>query len=888
MKNMEKTFRLPAPGGLRVNGLNAPLGIDDPVRRLSWELPWTGPGAAPSAVRVVLASTPGALEAGPWLEDTGRVAAADAEGGIAMLDEAPRRSRERVWWRVMAWDEAGGASAWSDPSFYEMGLLAADDWESPWLAAPGVPLPLLRCAFPLEGGVEAIARARVYVSGLGYYHARLNGQPLGDAARAPDYTDYWKRVFYATHAVESHLVAGENVIGIVLGQGWFERFGYGDSMARCRVEIDYRDGRRQVEGADLRTWRAAPGPWRAADPYRGETYDARLERPGWDRPGYGGVEDWGPVSAAHRAPDAAMRGAACEPVRVTETLAPASVREVRPGVRVVDFGRNFTGWLRLTAEGAAGTQVRLRCAELCAEDGSLLQASLRGAECTDRYVLKGGGVEAWEPSFTHRGFRYVQVEGSPALPDAWSVEGRVAHTDMPRRGRFACSDERLNRLHRAVDWTIRANTMSVTTDCPQRDERQGWLGDGHLVAETVLHHFDPTGFYHKWLQDIRETQDEAGRRWSTCAPPWYSRGRDRPPHRGRRQADLAWTAAGTLIPWEVYLHHGDRSVLREAAPAVLAHVRYLAGRGDFPRIDAVEIGDHLFPGWGEKKDPTDPVLLGTAFALEQTRIAGRMAALLDDPAAARECEAWAEAYRRALAENFHDPATGGFGSQTADALALQFAFTPARDRTLAHLVADIERRGGHLATGIVGTRYLLEALSANGRSDVAWRVVTAEGYPGWMDMLANGATTITERWTYWDHWEMNSHNHPAFGSVGAWLFRWLAGIRVDPEAPGYRRFTVAPHLPEGMAWSEAELDTVRGRVAVRWERRDGCIRMDVTVPPGAEAAVRLPALSGEVERRLLGPVTHTLESQDAGLRDERTRRTGCAFTASTREATRGE
>ena len=625
--NRKKSAFFQGPIDLRVNGLTGPLGMDVAIRRLSWKLPWSKDGASPSAVRVVMASAPAALEAGPWLLDTGRLPAAAAEGGIAILDESPRRSRERVWWRVMAWDETGQASAWSDLSSYEMGLLEAGDWKSPWLAAPGVPLPLLRCAFRLEGAVADVTRARVYVSGLGFYRAWLNGNPLGDAARAPDYTDYWKRVLYVTHAVERELVEGENVLGIALGRGWFERFGYGDSMARCQIEVDYRDGRRQVAGADPLTWRAAPGPWRAADPYRGETYDARLERPGWDRPGYADAEDWGPVSMAHAPPDGPMRGIACEPIRVTETLAPVAVRQVRPGMHVVDFGQNFTGWARLTVAGAAGTQVRLRFAEVCDETGRVFQAGMRGAECTDRYVLKGGGREVWEPSFTHRGFRYVEVTGTPALPDAWSVEGRVAHTDLRRRGRFACSDDRLNRLHRAIDWTIRGNLMSVMTDCPQRDERQGWLGDGHLIAETVLHHFDPTAFYNKWMQDIRETQDEAGRRWSVCAPPWYARGRNRPPHRYREQADLVWTAAGTLIPWEIYLHHGDLSVLRESAPAVLAHARYLAGRPDFPLIEAVDIGDHLFVGWKQMKDPTDFTLLGTAFALEQTRIAARMAAM---------------------------------------------------------------------------------------------------------------------------------------------------------------------------------------------------------------------------------------------------------------------
>ncbi len=847
---MTTAANLAAPRSLRVNGLPNPLGIDASTRRLSWLLPWDRAGATPSAVRVVLAADRDHLTKGPWLLDSGKCPAAQSESDIAFTERREHASRRRVWWQVMAWDEADRPSCWSEPAFYEMGLLSADDWHSPWIAAPGVPLPLLRCAFVLDGPVADILRARLYISGLGLYQAWLNGQQVGETARAPDYTDYWKRIAYATHTVETDLLEGENVLGIALGYGWFERFAYGDSMARCQLEIDYRDGTRQLLGAKAQRWQAAPGPWRSADPYRGESYDARLERPGWNRPGYAGAEDWGPVSIAHSAPDGAMCGLVCEPIRVTETLPPVASREIRPGVHVVDFGQNLTGWARLSVEGHLGTQVRMRFAEVCAEDGSVFQASMRGAECTDRYVLRGEGPEIWEPSFTHRGFRYVQVEGFPALPAVWSVEGRAAHTDMPRRGHFACSDERLNRLHRAIDWTIRDNTMSVTTDCPQRDERQGWLGDGHLIAETLLHHFDGTAFHRKWLRDIRETQDEAGNRWGACAPPWYSCGRRRKPHRYRQQADLVWTAAGTLIPWENYLHHGDRAALDESAPAILAHTRYLAGRPDFPLIDAVDIGDHLFVGWGKEKDPTDYLLLGSAFALEQTRIAGRVAELRGDRTGARECEVWTEAYRQALAVRFYDNATGGFGSQTADALALQFDFSPDRGRTLAHLVADIEARGGHLATGIVGTRYLLEALSANGRFDVAWRVVTAEGYPGWMEMLKNGATTITERWSYWDNWEMNSHNHPALGSVGAWLFRWLAGIRLDPDAPGYRHFHIAPELPDGLDWAEAELQTVRGRVASRWERDGESVRLRVTVPAGATATVQWPGESASSPRRL--------------------------------------
>ena len=706
--------------------------------------------------------------------------------------------------------------------------------------------PLFRCPFALAQPLARVTGARLRCAGLGYSVARMNGLRVGDIARAPEYTDYWKRILYQDYDVHGLLRDGANVLGLALGRGWFERFEYGVSQFFAHLDIAYDDGAVQRVGADHRAWRAASGPTLEADPFHGEAYDARLERPGWDATGFDERGEWiGIAPINEQAPGRLVRQT-CPPIRVTEELMPVRQIEPAPGVFVVDFGQNLAGWVRLAVTGESGVTVRLRFAELLNEDGKIDPRSARGAQPTDRYTLRGGGEEVWEPQFTYHGFRYVEVAGLPSVPSRWSVVARVAHTDLARRGRFSCSDERLNRLHANVDWTLRANTMSVFTDCPQRDERQGWLGDGHLTAETMLHHFDAAPFYAKWMEEIRETQDEAGSRWGACAPPWYARGRRTPPHRYAPQADLVWSAAGTIIPWEVYLHEGDVAVLKDHAAAIFAHVRYLAGRPDFPILDAVSIGDHLFPGWGAEKDPTDFNLLGTAFALRQTDIAVEIARLLGENDRVATYGAISGQYRAALGRRFFDVATGGFGSQTADALALAFDFAPDRARVLAHLVADIESRGGHLNTGIVGTRYVLEALSEGGRPDVAWRVLTAEGFPGWMDMIANGATTITERWTYRGHWEMNSHNHPALGSVGAWLFRWLAGLQLDLSAPGYRRVRLNPYFPPELDWASGELATPRGRLALRWERTGDQIRLAGELPPGCSGLL----VAGGIRREL--------------------------------------
>jgi alpha-L-rhamnosidase len=715
-----------------------------------------------------------------------------------------------------------------------------------WLGVHGKINPLFRCPFTLAQPLERVIGARLRCAGLGCYVARLNGRKVGDIARAPEYTDYWNRILCQEYAVQDLLRDGANVLGMALGRGWFERFEYGVTQFFAHLEIAFADGSVQRVGPDHREWRTASGPTLEADPFHGETCDARLERPGWDSPGFDEQGEWIAISPINEQVPGRVEVQSTPPIRITQEIIPVSVRTMPGGAQIVDFGQNIAGWVRLSAHGRSGVTVRLRFAELLNEDGSLDPRSIRGAQAMDRYTLRGGATETWEPAFTYHGFRYVEVVGLPALPDEWSVKACVAHTDLPRRGRFACSDERLNRLHANVDWSLRANTMSVFTDCPQRDERQGWLGDGHLIAETMLHHFDAAPFYAKWMADIRETQDAAGNRWGACAPPWYARGRRLPPHRYATQTDLVWSAAGTLIPWEVYLHDGDVEVLKANAPAIFSHAMYLAGRPDFPLIDAVTIGDHLFPGWGTEKDPTNFILLGAAFALRQTDIAAETARILGDEERALRFRAIAGEYRAALGRRFYDAASGGFGSQTADALALTFDFAPDSGRVLSHLVADIGARNGHLNTGIVGTRYLLEALSRHGRSDVAWRVVTAEGFPGWMDMIANGATTITERWTYRGHWKMNSHNHPALGSVGAWLFRWIGGIQLDPADPGYRRITLDPYCPPELPWAEAELSTRLGRLAIRWERQGGRLRVSGELPESCEGTF----LQGSFRRRL--------------------------------------
>ncbi len=840
-ENTMKPSHYPAPVSLRANSLENPVGIDDPRPVLSWINLWSARGAMQTAVRIVAAVSPEALAQGHYLWDSQKI---PFDGTAIPYGGAALTGRMRVYWKAQTWNEREQVTDWSEPAFFELGLLQDSEWKGPWLGTQGTTCPLFRCSFALLQPRKQVIRARFYGSGLGYYEARLNGVKLGTQVLAPEYTDYSKRVTYQTFDITASLAVGENVLGMIVAGGWFDRFEYGAPQFRCQVEVEYTDGTRQVIGTDPEEWRTATGPWREADPFHGESYDARLERSGWDQPRYDEAGEWSAVSPQHSQAGGKMVGQKNEPIRVTQELAPVAIRKLPGGAQVVDFGQNFAGWVRLSVRGAAGTMIRMRFGERVNEDGSVFQANLRSAHATDRYTLKGKGTEVWEPRFTYHGFRYVQVEGVPRLSAGWRVTGQVVHSDIQRRGKFECSDDRLTRLSLNVDWTLRSNMLSVFTDCPQRDERQGWLGDAQLTAETVFHHFNPAAFYHKWMDDIQDIQTEAGNRWSPVAPPWYTNGYSATQGR-ESQADLVWTSAGTLIPWLMWLYHGDRRIIETSFPMIEKHIDWVMAQPEAPLAPYCQWGDWLFMGHGKSLPPTDLVLLSSAFFLKQLQCAAELTNQwpLGWEHKRTRFERIASELKAVLRERFYNAAEGTFGSQTADALALVFGFAPLgeRSRILAHLVDDITVRcRGHLASGIVGTKYVLEALSQEGRTDIAFKVVTVEGYPGWMDMLKHGATTITERWNFEGDLGMNSHNHPVFGTVSGWMYRWLAGIRIDPGQPGYRHFVVAPETPEGLDWAGASLATVRGVASIRWTRGRKGFKLDLQVPPSSEATVLFP------------------------------------------------
>jgi alpha-L-rhamnosidase len=530
------------------------------------------------------------------------------------------------------------------------------------------------------------------------------------------------------------------------------------------------------------------------------------------------------------------------PVRVCQELKPVSVWASGPGVWVFDFGQNFSGWVRLRVQGPAGTEIRLRHAELVHEDGSLNMGPTENAEATDVYVLKGGGLETYEPRFTYHGFRYVELTGFPGDPSSEALEGRFVHTDVETAGTFSCSNELVNRIHGNILWGQLSNLMSVPTDCPQRDERHGWLGDAHLSAEEAVFNFDMSGFYAKFLEDIRLSQKEDGS-LPDVAPPYLS---------SLYPADPAWSAAYATLSWLHYEHYEDRRVLARHYPNLRKYVEFLGQNAGGHIIKGLgKYGDWCPPGSVvPKKTPVE--LTATWYYYHDVLLLAKIARILGRDEEAKDYDRLAGEILAAFNAVFlgdeqyaaiRVSRVDNYPNQTSNVLPLYLDMTPPekKAKVLDSLLRSVVRQqDGHVDTGILGTRYILDVLTWNGRADVAYKMATQTSYPGWGYMIEQGATTLWERWEKLTGPAMNSQNHIMLGSVDAWFYRTIAGLTL--LEPGWKRFQVKPYLLGDLASAEASLKTVRGPVRVAWTKEESSFSLEVLVPVGAAARVCLPEL----------------------------------------------
>jgi alpha-L-rhamnosidase len=850
-------------GRLRVEGLTAehlanPLGIDTATPRLSWIDASPVNGAGQTSYQIMV-STGGNRSRPVW--DTSKIASARS---YDVTYAGPSlRPRTRYFWTVRVWDDRGHASKWSRPAWFETAFLTPAGFGGAWIgrtATAGQPAPLLRKQFALHGGITS---ARAYITGLGFYQLYINGRRVGDHVLDPAFTDYTKTVDYVTYNVTRDLRAGTNAVGVSLGDGWYsgnaDHFAIPDAVPwqpaqpKLKFELDvrYADGTTARVPSDT-TWLTAPGPT-TADNVQSETYDARLAQPGWTQPGFD-ARTW-TQAAAVQAPTGVLRAQSIPPIQKTAILHPSATTHPKPGVTVYDFAITTAGWSRISMLGAAGTSVSIRYAEKLNPDGTAENENGQ----TDTYILRGGAPETYEPSWSWKGYRYVQVSATAPL-QILSIQGVETHTALQPTGDFAGSSTLFTTMHQAMRRTILNNQYSFGTDTPVY-EKGGWTADNRLAATSAISSFDMQAYYEKWMQDFNDTQYPDGSlpvivpspKPCTTAPPptcltWYV-------------TEPVWESAVILMHYYLYTYYGDLTAIRRDYPTMAAWLTKVESE--------ISSTGYIYKGFtfGDWSVPADAVapssqLIGTMFIYESAQELAQQARLIGQTTAAIHYQHLAGTVRTALLATFYDPAghvfrdppgtvstgfggttttTGGY-SQTANVLGLAFDLAPAQDRqaVAGNLAADVTAHGNHLETGANGSRWILPILTETGHGDLAYKIATNPTYPGWGHWFQQcGATTM---WEDWNCDTARSRDHAFMGTIDDWFYTDLAGIQ--PTGPAFRTIRIKPYPLGDLTSATAHQTTPLGQVSAAWRRTGKTLELTVQIPVGATAQILVPTAPG--------------------------------------------
>ncbi len=832
-----------------------PLGIDETEPRLSWQLESLGRGHRQSAYQIVVSNHKDFPVAGNGtLWDTGKVLS--SKTSQIKYDGEPLQSGSHYYWRVRVWDEDGSRSQWSSPAFWSMGLLKASEWRGEWIGRKLLisgskesntvnPPAYLRREITSKDSVQ---RAMLYVTAMGLFEIYINGKRIGEDIFTPGWSSYNKRIYYHTYDVTKMLLDGRNAIGAILADGWYagyvgfipkgrsgrKRRGlYGDVPALLlQVQITYTDGTTEIIASDSK-WLTSSGPILKADILMGETYDARMEMPGWNMPGFDD-SDWRKISSI-RVPHAKLRAYPATPVRATEVIEPVSVIKLDHDTYVFDMGQNFAGRIRLTVSGKAGDKLTIRHGEMLRTDGTLMTENLRSAEATDTYILKGDTEEIWEPRFTYHGFRYVQVAGYPATPTQKSVTGIVLSSALPVTGRFTSSSDVLNRLFRTIMWTQRSNFLEIPTDCPQRDERLGWAGDVQLFSGAAAYNMDIAAFLTKWLDALADDQRSDGAYPDFAPMPFLL-----------QEPSPGWMDAGIIVPHLLYRIYGDKRIIKRHYPSMKRFLAYLEGQSVDSRL---KVHQRAWGDWKEVGQLTSRDVIATAFFAYDAKLMSEMAQAIGENSDADYYSSLFEQIKKAFMKAFVSP-SGNIESdtQTVYALALYMDLLdePFIISAGNRLLELLEGNGWHLSTGYVGTRFLLPVLSQIRRPEIALRLLLNQGFPSWGFFLNNGATTLWERWDAYSekagmrNLKNTSFNHYVLGSVGEWLFSSLAGIKA--ASPGFTDISIQPTVvPGAIGHVRAEYRSMVGDILSDWTVKGDTLRLQVSIPTNTRATVRFPS-----------------------------------------------
>ena len=857
------------PVDLRCDGMENPLAATA-APRLTWRVESDTRGARQTAWQILVASSAERLAKDQGdLWDSGKTATT-REPHIRFA-AAPLAAGTRVYWKVRSWDQNDKPSAWSATASWEVAPLTPADWcgarwiddgkplpENPEDFYKNDPAPLLRKEFKVE---KPIARARLHVAGLGYALASLNGERLADQALDPPWTNFDKRILFRTHDVTGALTEGANTLGLALGNGWYnleplrmwghrvfrESLPSGRPRAIALLVIDHPDGT-QTTVTTGDGWRVTEGPSLRHSIFLGEVRDARRSIPGWDKPGFDDSA-WRTARVTDHPLDPLKPLLDMPPVRAVESFPAVAVTEPKPGVFIVDFGKNFTGIPELKLDLPAGTEITLRYGELLHADGTLnpmtsVAGQIKGTRKNaggeerpiggpgaphtawqqDVYIARGGG-EIYIPDFTFHGFRYMEITGLPAAPKSENFRGHFLHSDVPSAGSFSSSNELFNQIQEIVRRTFLANIVSVQSDCPHR-ERLGYGGDIVATDSAYLMNFDMAGFYAKTVRD-----------WSDAARP-DGAFTDTAPFVGIQYCGVGWAMAHPNLMEKLHQHYGVRDLIAGEMPAAIRWFDGEAARRENGLVTK-GLGDHeaLVPSRGPVF--STPMFIATAHRM--ARLA-RIVGMEDD---AKRFDQYAAESTAAWRKKFLDPETGkvGDGTQTSQLFALGFGGLPEQsaEKAFARLVENLNapEDAPRLTTGIYGTMLLLEELSERGRHDLAFSLADRKTFPSWGWMLENGATTLWEDWEGTDN--VKSHSHPMFGSISAWFYRWLGGIQPAEDAVGFDRIVIRPQTIGGLEWVKTSHDSVRGRIESNWRKTAAGTEFEIVIPPDTTARIELPA-----------------------------------------------
>ncbi len=845
---------------LRCEMLENPDGIDITNPRFSWEVSGNRRNIEQTAYQVIISSTPEKLDAGDGDMWNSGIVKSNRSVHVA-YSGALLKSRTNCYWKVKVWT-GNGESEWSNPAYWSMGLLDYADWKGNWIGLDRsfpwdreekfsrLSARYFRKEFKADGEVK---QAMVYIIGLGLYQLYVNGQRIGNHVLTPVPTDYTKSVKYNTFNVTEVLKKGKNTIATVLGNGRYytmrqaykpykiKTFGYPKML--LQLEIEYTDGTSEVITTD-NSWKVtADGPIRSNNEYDGEEYDATKEMPGWNNTGF---DDSKWMSAEYvQEPGGTYEAQMNDNMKVKETIRPVAITQLRPGIYILDMGQNMVGWLKIRVQGNNGDQVTFRFAETLKKNGELYTDNLRDAKATDVYTLKGSDEEIWEPYFVYHGFRYVEIKGYPEIPTVEDFEGRVVYDDIKTTGSFETSSKIINRIYQNAYWGIRGNYKGMPLDCPQRNERQPWLGDRATVSHGEAFIFDNGRLYSKWLDDIQEAQKADGS-LPNIAPAYYNYYDD----------NITWPGAYIMIANMLYNHYGDMQPVIRHYDSMKKWLYYMQRRymADFI-LTKDKYGDWCVPpespGLVHSKDParkTDGELIATAYYYYLLHLMKGFAEILDKPEDIQEYNILSVKIKEAFNNKFLNKENLQYSNNTvtANLLPLYFDMVPEkyRDGVFSSIVNVIqEKNKGHISTGLIGIQWLMRGLTENGRPDIARKLATNTGYPGWGYMAENGATTIWELWNgNAADASMNSHNHVMLlGDLIIWFYENLAGIKTEPKHPGFKRIQMRPSLIEGLDYVNASYNSVHGLIKSNWKKAGNRFIWNITIPGNTKAEVYVPA-----------------------------------------------